>query len=90
MSGSLKDLGDFAGPTSVGAFADVILVTPSNTVDTAKPFRALRATVAGTIAIVTAAGNTVTCAFLAGETRQIAGSRVMATNTTATGIEAMT
>jgi hydroxymethylglutaryl-CoA reductase len=68
---------------------DVIVVTPSDTVDLATAVRAIRATAAGTVAVITKYGNTVTCAFLAGETRAIYATRIMATNTTATGLEGM-
>jgi hypothetical protein len=67
---------------------DVSSVTPSDSADTAKPFRALRVSGAGNVKITTMANNQVTCAFLAGETRPVAGTRVWSTGTTATGIEA--
>ncbi len=80
------------GPISKsGTATDVILLdaVKSNTIDLLKPVRSIRVTVAGNVALITRAGNTVTCAFAAGETRQIYASRIMSTNTTATGMEGM-
>ena len=76
-------------PAVVGTEAawDVIPITPSDTVDLPLPIRAIRATGAGNIAIVTPSGNVRTCAFAALETRQIRATRINSTNTTATGIE---
>jgi hypothetical protein len=87
--GSLADLGTFVTPTSRTAAGDAFVVVPNDAADQPKPFRWLRANGAGTIRITTAAGSTVTCNFLAGETRNIAGSRVWATGTTVAVIEAM-
>jgi hypothetical protein len=67
----------------------VFLITPSDTVDLLEYTRAIRANAAGTIAILGVDGVTTTCNFLAGETRPIRARRIMATNTTATGIEGM-
>ena len=68
---------------------DVIVVTPSDTVDLPFLARFIRAGVAGDIKITTAAGNSPTLNFAAGETRAIRASRIWATGTTATDIEAM-
>lgn len=76
--------GDITGP-AFGVFA----VTPSDTVYLAKPTRAIRATVGGTIKITGADGVATTCAFTGGETRPIRAVLIWATGTTATGIEGM-
>ena len=68
---------------------DSIPTTPSDSVVFDPPFRALRATTAGDIAITTLTGYTRVCAFVAGETRAIRGTQVRSTSTTATGIERM-
>lgn len=64
---------------------DMLIATPSDTVDLPKKCRAIRATNAGNIQVTTPAGSVVVCAFLAGETRPIAATRIWSTNTTATG-----
>lgn len=66
---------------------DVIPITPSDTVDLPLPIRAIRATGAGNVAIVTASGNVRVCAFAALETRLIRATRINSTSTTATGLE---
>jgi hypothetical protein len=68
----------------------VIVVTPSDSADLASPCRAIRVAGAGNVQITTAKGDKVVCAFLAGETRPLAATRIWSTNTTATTIEAMT
>lgn len=68
---------------------DVFPITPSDSVDLEHATRAIRVAGAGNVVVVTAAGTTRTCAFLAGETRAIRASRVKSTGTTATGIEGM-
>lgn len=77
--------------TKVSAATDVILLdaVKSNTVDLVSPVRAIRATVAGNISLVTKTGATVVCAFAAGETRDIYASRINSTSTTATGMEGL-
>jgi hypothetical protein len=65
---------------------DVILITPGPSA-LAQPVRALRANGAGTITLTTAAGNSVVCNFLAGETRYIFATHVTAA--TAIGIEGL-
>ena len=68
----------------------VFLITPSDTVNFTHATRAIRATVAGNVAVVLAGTDTaVVCAFAAGETRPIKAKRVNATSTTATGLEGM-
>lgn len=59
----------------------------SDTFNLTKPARAIRVAVAGNVTLITTAGSTVTCAFLAGETRAICATRILSTGTTATGIE---
>lgn len=71
-----------------GPATDVTIVAPSDTVDI-RPTRGIRATTAGTIKIITSAGNTRICAFAAGETRPICATRIYAADTSCTGIEAM-
>jgi hypothetical protein len=68
---------------------DILLLDAlkSDTVDLAKPVRAIRATVAGDIKLTTKAGNAIVCAFAAGETRNIYATRIWSTSTTATGME---
>lgn len=68
---------------------DVFPITPSDTTDMAKPARAIRANVAGTVRLITYAGVTRDAVFAAGETRMIWARRVLATGTTAAGLEAM-
>ena len=75
--------------TAVDPADDVIVVSPSDTINLAKPCRAIRVAGAGNVQIQTLAGNTVVCAFLAGETRALRATRIWNTNTTATTIEAM-
>lgn len=58
----------------------------SDTVDLATPIRAIRATVAGNVVVITP-GGTRTMAFTAGETRTVIATRVKSTSTTATGLE---
>lgn len=67
--------------------SDCIPVTPSDTVDTEQPFRAIRVSADGNVQITNARGKVRINAFLAGETRPLAGTRVWNTNTTSTGIE---
>lgn len=70
---------------------DVLPVTPSDNPanNFPAPCRAIRATAAGNVALVTLAGDVRVCAFQAGETRAIRAIRINSTNTTATGLEAM-
>lgn len=58
----------------------------SDTVDLTTPIRAIRATAAGNVVVITA-GGTRTMAFTAGETRTVVATRVKSTSTTATGLE---
>lgn len=87
---------DLANSNVIGSHVDPIdwnPVTPHAVNDQPGfPCRALRATVAGNIAVYTAASPTVArvMAFLAGETRRGVFLRVLAVSTTATGIEAGT
>ena len=71
--------------------SDVLVVTPSDSADLPKVARAIRlGGTAGNITVTTLVGNKVVLAFLAGETRSVAVTRIWATGTTATApIEAM-
>ncbi len=72
-----------------GPFKGVFLVTPNDTTVFTNFTRAIRATGAGNINLRTVLGQTVVCAFAAGETRHIMADKVLSTSTTATGIEGM-
>lgn len=75
------------------AYTDWNVVTPHDVnAQTGFPCRALRATGAGNIAVLTPGGGSTPriMAFAAGETRRGMFLRVRATSTTATGIEAGT
>jgi hypothetical protein len=74
---------------SVACSPDPVPITPNDGANLATPVRALRATGAGNIKIVSLLGNTRTCAFAAGETRCIGAIKVFSTDTTATGIEGL-
>lgn len=67
----------------------VYAITPDDNNDLPTRIRAIRATVAGNVAIIGADGVAATCAFLAGETRALRITRVKSTGTTATGLEGM-
>ena len=64
-------------------------VTPSDAAIFSPPFRMLFIGGAGTITVVSMAGNSATYSVIAGYLLQVAGVRVMATGTTATGIVAL-
>jgi hypothetical protein len=74
-------------------FHFVATVTPNDGADLAFVTRAIRANVAGTIKVALYTDQTdaapVTMNFAAGETRSVRATRIYATGTTATGIEAM-
>lgn len=78
---------DIPAIVDAGPAWDVVPITPSDTVDLAAPIRSIRATGAGNVVVVTASGAVRTCAFAAGETRQIRATRINSTSTTATGLE---
>lgn len=67
----------------------VFIVTPNDTIDLTIATRFIRATGAGNINLTGVNGVTTVCAFAAGETRRIRAIRILATSTTATGIEGM-
>lgn len=71
------------------SFGHVVSVTTSDSVDLAVMCQAIRATAAGNIKITCPSGATPTLAFAAAETRYVRATRIWATGTTATGIEAM-
>lgn len=64
-------------------------VTPSDTVDLAKAPQGLYAATAGNIVVLDKNGVSKTYAILAAQTLKMDVKRVMATNTTATGIKAV-
>lgn len=68
---------------------DVFPITPNDGADLSTATRAIRAAEAGNVVLITISGNQRSCAFAAGETRAIRATRVLATGTTATGIEGM-
>ncbi|OGT02155.1 MAG: hypothetical protein A2143_00735 [Gallionellales bacterium RBG_16_57_15] len=79
-----------SGDGSVGnSFGGVFVVTPSDTASLKVQSRAIRCAGAGNVNLVGLDGVTTVCAFLAGETRNIAATFIKSTSTTATGIEAM-
>lgn len=69
--------------------ADVFPITPNDGADLSNTTRAIRAAGAGNVVLITLSGQQRTCAFAAGETRPIRATRVLATGTTATGLEGM-
>lgn len=71
------------------AYGHVVSVTPNDSTDLAVMCQAIRATAAGNIKITCPSGATPTLAFAAAETRYVRATRIWATGTTATGIEAM-
>jgi hypothetical protein len=75
-------------PASAPAF-DGAAVTPSDTVDMAKPARALWLGTAGTVVLDTLAGTTLTVVGASAGVLPIACKRVRATGTTATLILAL-
>lgn len=79
--------GEVVSEAHTGSAWDVVPITPSNTVELGFEVRALRATGAGNIVIVTPGGQTRTLAFLAGETRVVRAVQIKSTGTTCTGIE---
>lgn len=72
-----------------GPFKGVFAITPSDATIFTNATRAIRATAAGNVNLRTVTGQTVVCAFAAGETRNIMADKVLATSTTATGLEGM-
>ena len=69
---------------------DLIPVTPDDEADLAKAARALRVGSGGTLRVTTLAGNVRNTSVEDGEVLLVAVSRVHATGTTASDIEAMT
>lgn len=83
---------DFHQPTSqsiAAPYAQVFVVTPNDGTDLTIFTKAIRVAGAGNVNLTTVGGQTVVCAFLAGETRQIRAKRILSTSTTATTIEGM-
>ena len=71
------------------SFTGVFTVTRSDGSDLAIWTDAIRVTGAGNVSLIGADNVTTTCAFAAGETRNIRAKRIRSTGTTATGIEGM-
>lgn len=65
----------------------VFLVTPNDTTNLAISTRRIRANASGVITLIGIDGVTTACNFLAGESRDIQATRILATGTTCTGIE---
>lgn len=80
---------DFTTPDSVEASPDSIPVVPNDNKDLERPCRFVRCQVAGVLHVITFNGNDRYMNFLPGETRFVAVTRILATGTTADGIEAM-
>ena len=73
-----------------GPATHVFTITPHDTNELDYVTRAIRANTAGVIRLASLrTGANVDCNFAAGETRPIRTKRVLATGTTATGIEGM-
>lgn len=85
----MTDLFATRSPSLTSPAQDVFAITPSDAVDLAFATRAIRAAGAGNVVLITLAGQQRTCAFAAGETRAIRATRVLASGTTATGLEGM-
>lgn len=66
---------------------DVFDITPDDEVDLTMLTRAIRVEGEGIVVFVNRWGRTCTARFAAGETRALRASRILATGTTATGIE---
>ena len=81
----------FAFPnTNSGAAYDALAVTPSDIVNLTTPARALYVGGTGNIVLITHGGNQVTFSNVqAGSVLSVSVTRVLATNTTATGIIAL-
>lgn len=72
------------GPAASWITLDSLL---SDTVDLPQLIRAIRADVAGNVAVVTLDGVSHTMPFTAGETRTVLAKRIKSAGTTATGLE---
>jgi hypothetical protein len=86
---AIDDFGSYTVPPS-GGCRNAAAVTPSDTVDLTHVSRFLTASggTTPTIAVNTAGGQTVTIPIVPGYLYPIAATRVLATNTSATGIVA--
>lgn len=78
-----------ANPLDYVEMQGVANVTPSDTVYLTNSSRQIRVTVAGNVKVTTVNGSVATCAFAAGEIRNIRATLIWSTGTTATGIEVM-
>lgn len=78
-----------AGVDQTASAVDIVPVTPSDTVNLWAWARAIRAQTGGTLRITTYNGEVRNTFIADGETLPVCVSRVHATGTTATGIEAL-
>ena len=78
-------------PENIDIFVaiDIVPVTPNDSIDLPNPARAIRATVGGTIRITSYRGFVRNTRISANEVLQVYASRIHATGTTATGLEAL-
>lgn len=68
---------------------DIVPITPNDSTDLVTNARSIRAAGAGTLRITTISGNVRNTNIAANEVLLVGASRIHATGTTATGIEAM-
>jgi hypothetical protein len=85
---AIDDFASYAVPPA-GGCRNAAAVAPSDSTDLTNVTRFLIAAVAGNIALVTQAGQSVTIAAAAGIPIPLAVARVKATGTSATGITAL-
>lgn len=77
-------------PTPENTAIDILPVTPSDVADLASAARAIRCTgTGGDLRITTRTGETRSTTISAGEVLMVQASRIHATGTTATGLEAL-
>lgn len=69
--------------------SDIVPITPSDTVDLPSHARVIRAEVGGTLRITTMKGYVRDTRIAANEKLEVYATRVHATGTTATGLEAL-
>lgn len=72
-----------------GPATQIEIVTPSDTVDLARPSRGIRVVTGGVMKVTLSDGTTPTLAFSNGETRPICVTRIWATGITCATIESM-
>lgn len=78
-----------AGQSSDFVALDIIPITPNDSVALTTPVRSIRAQVGGTLRIVTQTGDTRNTNIADNEILPVFVRQVMATGTTATGIEGL-